>query len=111
MSYLIGYLIIGIYHLIKWTVFKSRLWIAAIPVTVTFIFFYGWYEANTMLADIIGIVLIASVLASWIVTLIKKIKDNKLERAYLVKRAYEKYGEPIVLKKRNTNMSDMAKEN
>lgn len=100
MSYLIGYLIIGIYHIIKWTVFKSRLWIVSIPAAITLIFSYEWYEANTRLADIIGIVLLAGVLASWIVTLIKKIKDNKLERAYLVKRVYEKYGEPVVLKKK-----------
>ena len=103
MSYLLAHLIIGIIYVIKWAVFKSRLWIVALPTAVILIFFHDWYEANILLADIIGIVIFLGILTSWIVTLIKKIKDNKRERAYLLKKAYEKYGEPVVIKKNHTN--------
>ena len=103
MSYLLFHLIIGIYHIIKWVIFKSRLWVVAIPAAIVLIFFYDWYEVNTILADAIGIIIAAGVLASWITTLVRKIKDNKLERAYRLKKAYEEYGEPVVLKKHNVS--------
>ena len=101
MSYVLFHLIIGIYHIIKWAIFKSRLWVIAIPTAIVLIFFYDWYESNTIQADAIGIVILAGVLASWTITLKRKIKDNKLERAFRLKKAYEEYGEPIVLKKQN----------
>jgi hypothetical protein len=103
MSYILFHLIVGIYHIIKWAIFKSRLWIIAIPTAIVLILFYDWYEANTILADAIGIVILADVLVRWIITLVRKIKDNKLERAYRLKKAYEEYGEPVVLKKHNVS--------
>ena len=65
------------YRIVKWILIKTRLYAVAIPMVAVLIFFSDWYEANTLLADSIGIALIAGVVISWIFTLIKYIKDRK----------------------------------
>ena len=69
MAHLVAFIIIGAIKLVKWTLFKTRLIIAALPVAAVLIFFKDWYEANIQLADGIGLTLIFGIAASWIVTL------------------------------------------
>ena len=88
------------YKIIKWTLIKTRLYAVAIPMAAVLIFFSDWYEANTFLADCIGITLIAGVVISWIFTLIKYIKGRKKNKELIVDWAYERYGKPVVYKKR-----------
>jgi len=88
------------YKLIKWTLIKTRLYIVAIPITVILILFREWYDANTQLADIIGIALIIGVVVSWIFTLVYYIKVKRNNKELITDWAYERYGEPVVYKKR-----------
>lgn len=88
------------FKIIKWILIKTRLYIAAIPMAVILIFFREWYEANTLLADFIRIALIAIVVISWIFTLIKYIKGRKKNKELIIDWAYERYGKPVVYKKR-----------
>ena len=97
MAHLIAFIIIGVVKLVKWTLFKTRLIIAALPVAAVLIFFKDWYEANTQLADGIGIALVVGVAASWIVTLVRYIKTTKHNKELVLDWAYERYGQPIVL--------------
>lgn len=97
MAHLIAFIIIGAVKLVKWTLFKTRLIIAAIPLATVLIFFRDWYEANVLLADSIGVALIAGVAASWIVTLSRYIKARKHNKGLVLDWAYERYGQPIVL--------------
>ncbi len=60
MAHLIAFIIIGAVKIVKWMLFKTRLIIAAFPIAVVLIFFKDLYEANTQLANGIGIALIAS---------------------------------------------------
>ena len=77
--------------------FKTRLIIAAFPIAAVLIFFKDWYEANTQLANGIGIALIALVAVSWIVTLVRYIKARKHNKDLVLDWAYERFGQPIVL--------------
>ena len=88
------------YKIIKWTLIKTRLYAVAIPMATVLIFFTDWYEANTLLADSIGMALIAGVAISWIFTLIKYIKGRKKNKELIMDWAYERYGKPVVYKKR-----------
>ena len=88
------------YKLIKWTLIKTRLYIVAIPITVILILFREWYDANTQLADIIGIALIIGVVVSWIFTLVYYIKVKRNNKELITDWEYERYGEPVVYKKR-----------
>lgn len=97
MAHLIAFIIIGAVRVIKWTLFKTRLIIAALPIAAVLIFFKDWYETNTMLADVIGFALIAGVVISWIVTLVRYIKATKHNKDLVLDWAYERYGQPIVL--------------
>ena len=97
MAHLIAFIIIGAFKMVKWTLFKTRLIIAALPVAAVLIFFKDWYEANTRLADVIGFALIAGVAISWIVTLVRYIKARKHNKDLVLDWAYERYGQPIVL--------------
>ena len=97
MAHLIAFLIIGAVKLVKWSLIKTRLIIAALPVAAVLIFFKDWYEANTLLADGIGFVLVVSVAASWIVTLVLYIKAKKHNKELVLDWAYERYGQPIIL--------------
>ena len=97
MTHLIAFLIIGAVKLVKWTLIKTRLIIAVLPITAVLIFFKDWYKANTLLADSIGFVLIAGVAASWIVTMVRYIKARKYNKELALDWAYERYGQPIVL--------------
>lgn len=97
MAHLIAFLIIGAVKLVKWTLIKTRLIVAALPVSTILIFFKDWYEANTLLADVIGFALIAFVAASWVVTLVRYIKTRKHNKEMVLDWAYERYGQPIVL--------------
>lgn len=100
MAHILAFIIIAAVKIIKWTLIKTRLFIAAIPIAGAFIFFMDWYEANELLADAIGIALIAGVAVSWIVTLVKYIKARKHNKALVLDWAYERYGEPVVLTKK-----------
>ena len=64
------------------------------------IFFTDWYEANTLLADSIGVALFAGVVISWIFTLIKYMKGGKKNKELIMDWAYEGDGEPVVYQKR-----------
>lgn len=97
MAHLIAFLIIGAVKLVKWTLIKTRLIVAALPVATILIFFKDWYEANTLLADVTGFTLIALVAASWVVTLARYIKARKHNKGLILDWAYERYGQPIVL--------------
>lgn len=97
MAHLIAFIIIGAVKLVKWSLIKTRLIIAVLPVAVVLIFFKDWYEANTQLADSIGIALIVGVAASWIFTLVRYIKARKHNKELVLDWAYERYGQPIVL--------------
>lgn len=97
MAHLIAFLIIGAIKLVKWTLIKTRLIIAALPIAAVLIFFKDWYEANTFLADVIGFALIVVVAASWVVTLVRYIKAKKHNKELVLDWAYERYGQPIVL--------------
>ena len=100
MVHIIAYLIIGVINIIKWTLVKTRLFIASIPVAVVLIFFMNWYKMNTLLADTIGILLIIGVVVSWIVTLTRYIKGKQRNKELVLDWAYERYGEPITLTKK-----------
>ncbi len=97
MAHLIAFIIIGAAKLVKWSLIKTRLIIAALPVAAVLIFFKDWYGVNTLLADSIGFALIAGVAASWIVTLVRYIKARKHNKELVLDWAYERYGQPIVL--------------
>ena len=97
MAHLIALIIIGAIKLVKWTLIKTRLIIAALPVAGVLIFFKDWYKANIQLADGIGIALIALVAASWIITLVRYIKAKKHNKDLVLDWAYERYGQSIVL--------------
>ncbi len=97
MAHFIAFIIIGAIKLVKWTLIKTRLIVAALPAAAVLIFLKDWYEANTLLADGIGIALITGVAASWIVTLVKYIKARKHNKKLVLDWAYERYGQPIVL--------------
>ena len=97
MAHIIAFIIIAAIKIIKWTLIRTRLYIPVIPIAVVLIFFKDWYEMNTLLADTIGIALIAGVVASWIITLAKYIKGKKRNKELVLDWAYERYGEPIVL--------------
>ena len=97
MAHLIALIIIGAIKLVKWTLIKTRLIIAALPVAGVLIFFKDWYKANIQLADGIGIALIALVAASWIITLVRYIKATKHNKDLVLDWAYERYGQSIVL--------------
>ncbi len=100
MAHLIAFIIIGAIKLVKWTLIKTRLIIAALPIAAVLIFFKDWYQANTLLADGIGFALIAGVAVSWIVTLARFIKARKHNRELILDWAYERYGQPIVLNRK-----------
>jgi len=53
MAHIIAFIIMAAIKIIKWTLIKTRLYIAAIPIAVVLIFFKDWYEMNTLLADTI----------------------------------------------------------
>lgn len=97
MSHIIALLIIVAVKAIKWTLIKTRLFIVSLPAATVFLFFKDWYEANMLLADGIGIALIAGVIASWIVTLVRHIKARKNNKTMVLDWAYERYGQPIML--------------
>lgn len=97
MAHIIALLIITAAKIIKWTLIKTRLIIAALPVAVVLIFFKNWYEANALLADSIGFALIVGVAVSWVVTLMRYIKARKHNRELVLDWAYKRYGQPIVL--------------
>jgi hypothetical protein len=97
MSHLIAFLIIGAIKMVKWTLIKTRLIIAVLPIAALLIFFKDWCETNTLLADAIGFALIALVAASWVVTLVRYIKTRKHNKELVLDWAYERYGQPIVL--------------
>ena len=97
MAHIIALAIIAVIKIVKWTLIKTRLYIAAIPIAVDLIFFKDWYEMNTPLADTIGIVLITGVAVSWIITFTKNIRGRKRNKELVLDWAYERYGEPIVL--------------
>ena len=97
MAHIIAFIVIAAIKIIKWTLIKTRLYIPAIPIAVILILFRNWYEANTLLADAIGIALIAGVAVSWIITFVKYIKGRKRNKEMVLDWAYERYGEPIVL--------------
>lgn len=86
--------------LIKWILIKTRLYVAAIPMASVLIFFEEWYEANILLADSIGVMLIAGVGISWIFSLVKYIKSRKKNKDLIVDWAHKRYGEPVVYRKR-----------
>lgn len=77
MAHIIAFIIIAAIKIIKCTLIKTRLYIAAIPMAAVLIFFKAWYEANMLLADAIGIALIAGVAVSWIISLARYIKGRK----------------------------------
>jgi len=89
------------YKIIKWTLIKTRLYAVAIPMAAVLIFFTDWYEANAILADSIGITLIAGVAISWIFTLVKYIKGRRKSKELVLDWAYERYGEPVIYQKAN----------
>jgi len=97
MAHLIAFIIIGAVKMVKWTLIKTRLIIVALPAAVVLIFFKDWYEAHIPLADGIGFALIAFVVASWVVTLVRYIKARKHNKELVLDWAYERYGQPIVL--------------
>ena len=97
MAHIIAFVIIAVIKTIKWTLIKSRLYIAAIPMAAVLIFFKAWYEMNTLLADAIGIALIAGVAVSWIISLVRYIKGRKRNNEMVLDWAYERYGTPIAL--------------
>lgn len=97
MAHIIAFIIIAAIKIIKWALIKSRLYIPAIPMAAVLIFFKAWYEANTLLVDAIGIALIAGVVASWIISLVRYIKGRKRNKEMVLDWAYERYGTPIVL--------------
>lgn len=97
MAHLIAFIIIGAVKMVKWTLFKTRLIIAALPIAAVLIFFKDWYEANTLLADSIGFALIVGVVASWVFTLVRYIKARKHNKELVLDWAYERYGQLIVL--------------
>lgn len=97
MAHLIAFIIIGAIKLVKWTLIKTRLIIAALPVAAVLIFFKDWYEANTLLADSISLALMVGVAASWIVTLVRHTKARKHNKELVLDWAYERCGQPIVL--------------
>lgn len=80
MAHLIAFIIIGAVKMVKWTLFKTRLIIAALPVAAVLIFFKDWYGANTQLADGIGIALTVGVAASWIFTLVRYINAGQIHQ-------------------------------
>lgn len=88
------------FKVLKWILGKTRLYIAAIPISIMFIFFSEWYEANKLLGDCLGIALIIAVGISWIVTLVKKTHIKNKNNKLLIDWAYERYGEPTVYRKR-----------
>jgi len=100
MIQLLFAIVIIAYKIIKWTLVKTRLYAVVIPMAAVLIFFTEWYEANTLLADSIGIALIAGVVISWIFSLIKYIKGRKKNKELIMDWAYERYGEPVVYRKR-----------
>lgn len=97
MAYIIAFIIITTSKIVKWILLKSRLIIAVLPLAIVLLFFQDWYETNKMFADGIGIILIAGVAISWILTLIKHIRNRKRNKSLVLDWAYERYGEPIVL--------------
>jgi RsiW-degrading membrane proteinase PrsW (M82 family) len=97
MAHIIAFIIMAASKIIKWTLIKTRLYIAAIPIAVVLIFFKDWYEMNTPLADTIGIVLITGVAVSWIISLVRYIKGRKRNKEMVLDWAYERCGKPIVL--------------
>ena len=100
MAYLLSRLIIFFVWIIKWVVVKSRLFIPALYVAIVLIFFREWYSANEMIANGILGILLAIVVASWIYTLVGKIKYLKRQRRRDVDYAYRVAGEPIIATKK-----------
>ena len=57
-----------------------RLTIPLVYLVIVNIFFNDWYKANTFLAHLILAVLIGLVIISWIISINKKIREQKVER-------------------------------
>lgn len=72
---------------------KLRLFIPLLFALIVSLFFRNWASANSLLVDIIFIGLIVLCLASWIFTLIRKIKEWRLNHMNerLVKDEYLKH--------------------
>ena len=100
MSYILSYLIILTVKTVKWLIIKSRLYIAALPISIIVLFFNDWYMSNIITVYLIGAALLLCIVVSWSITILKYIKDKKLNSMKTMNYAYAKYGEPILLKKK-----------
>ena len=100
MIQLLFAIVVIAYKIVKWALIKTRLYAVAIPMAAVLIFFSDWYEANTLIADSIGLALISGVVISWTFTLIRYIKCRKKNKELVLDWAYDRYGEPVVYRKR-----------
>ncbi len=97
MAHIIAFVVIIAAKIVKWGLLKSRLIFAALPIAIVLLFFKDWYESNKMLADGIGVAIIAGVAISWVITLIRYIRNRKSNKEMILDWAYERYGEPVIL--------------
>lgn len=57
-----------------------RLTIPVVCIVIVLVIFRAWYDANTLLANSILGALIALVLASWVITVCRKVRRRKIKR-------------------------------
>ena len=102
-----AYLILGIVMIFISIVFRLaavfRLTIPLVYALIVPTVFHEWYYANQTLANVIWYVLLAAVVLSWVVSLVRKIRgillqrrENKLLELIMINRIREAqmYGKP-----------------